>query len=890
MTAQTKLNTDDQSAALPDEQIADALQRAGTSEETNDRDRPEPGAEFDAARNRKGNVIQFAPVPADRLPIPEEARMVGFHQHLPRPRSPYHTARAEQARQHASVSMPVWVEEAQRVLIDAGLRRDNVAIADKADHNAMTLAYALAYASVGLHVVDSYALDPKTGLGMSMTKEAKVPLGAGWQSRATTDPDSIKDFWTGNGRYPENKKGDAWPYKSVNFPRNVSIVLPYGCGLFVLDIDGEAGKSALAIDLDVRRANKAAEAWSALLGLCPNAKLLPSVVSGSGLDSRHLYFLTDAPYRGRNLARATGTCLLFDKAKGREVDKPDWEIDLKGTGVQVVLPPSIHPDTGLPYTWERPLELDFPAMMHLDAATVEGWGIVRRSSTDMSALLGPDPLPVDWNEVARALALITDADDRDTWLHIGMALHDASGGGDQGRDLWSEWSRKSNKFNERIQVSTWKGFKLKIGGKTIATLFQIATYYGWTPSCEVDGSDFEDMLATQEEVKPAKIGLIKAGNGDSKHTLHIAILVLKSVNQNKGFRIRRNEMTGQEEWRGGPINDADIGLIRVAVEQAGMHNVGADLTVSAVQAVAELNKYHPVKDWLGSLNHDGTPRLTTWLTRYLGAEVKPYTRAVGRAFLIAMAARVMQPGCKHDHVLVLGGAQGIGKSTACRILGGKWSGDNMPSIRDGGKEAGLYLKGHWLVEMTELAPSRKAENGDLKAFLSRDTDEIRAPYARKADIVQRQCVFVGTTNETAYQRDASGGRRFWPVTCGDKIAIDALAEDREQLFAEAVAAFRDGEAWYLSPDLESQAALEQEASREEHPWEQPIRRILEGLSEGDGFEKLPKDSVTIAELLKLLEIPVVNHPGKPSREVAAILRMFGWVKRRKNDGIEWARA
>lgn len=508
-----------------------------------------------------------------------------------------------------------------------------------------------------------------------------------------------------------------------------------------------------------------------------------------------------------------------------------------------------------------------------------------KATTDLSDLFRE---PADRAEVRRALALITDSDDRDQWLKIGMALHAEFAGSDEGFDLWSHWSRQSLKFDERDQRQKWKSFRRS--GVGIGTLFEIAKGYGYERPSYFSESDFDDLPALPTEAKQPKIGIITAKNGEMKPTLHNAILVLRKVNRDQGYSIRKNDMTGQDEWRAGPINDADLGLIRVAIEQAGMHNVGADLTAGAVRAVAELNRYHPVKDWLESLHHDGKPRLDSWLTRYLGVDASPYSRAVGRAFLVAMVARVMRPGCKHDHVLVLGGAQGIGKSTACRILGGDWSGDNMPSIRDGAREAGLYLRGHWLVELAELAPSRKAEAEDLKAFLTRATDEIRAPYARRADIVPRQCVFVGTTNETAFLRDASGGRRFWPVTCGAKIETEALAKDREQLFAEAVAAFRAGEAWHLPPDLERQAAIEQEAAREEHPWEQPIRRILDGLTDGDGFDRQPKDSVTVGALLTLLGIPVERHPGKPSRDAAGILRMFGWVKRRKNDGIEWWRA
>lgn len=359
------------------------------------------------------------------------------------------------------------------------------------------------------------------------------------------------------------------------------------------------------------------------------------------------------------------------------------------------------------------------------------------------------------------------------------------------------------------------------------------------------------------------------------------------MSRDKGYSIRKNALTGQDEWLVGPINDADLGLIRVAIEQAGMHNVGAELTVSAVRAIAEQNSYHPIRDWLAQLPpHDGKPRLDAWLSDYMGAEGTPYTRAVGRAFLVAMVARVMLPGCKHDHVLVLGGSQGIGKSTACQILGGTWAGDNMPSIRDGAKEAGLYLRGHWLVELAELAPSRKAEAEDLKSFLSRSTDEIRAPYARRPDVVPRQCVFVGTTNETAFLRDVTGGRRFWPVACGAKIETVALARDREQLFAEALAAFKAGETWHLTPEMERQAGIEQEAAREDHPWEGQIRAFLEG---DDTLDRLPRDRVTVSEVLAMLGIPLERQPGKNSREAASILKMLGWSRKHTETGKAWVR-
>ena len=635
------------------------------------------------------------------------------------------------------------------------------------------------------------------------------------------------------------------------------------------------GQFLYLVDLDIRDASKAGEAWAALLSLWPAVKCFPSVVSGSGGESRHIYFLSPRAMPKKNLAKSAE----FITIRGER--KRAWEIDLMGTGSQAVLSPSIHPDTGLPYRWERPVELDFT--MWIDGQTLARFPVDNciGESKPVSRLdhVNPDHLKIAFE--------FYNVDDREDWLSLAMAIHHQYEGSPKGYSIWNDWAQESAKHCEKDSRTVWKSLKAHKGKLiSLRKIFNTAGIDGYQTVFGPD--DFDDLPALPLPSKP-KMKIMLARNGDPKPTLNNAIVFLDRVNRDQGYSIRKNEMTGQEEWRAGPINDADLGSIRVAIEKAGLHTVGADLTAGAVRAVAVNSKYHPIRDWLKSLAHDGKPRLDTWLTVYMGVEATPYSRAVGRAFLIAMVARVMRPGCKHDHVLVLSGGQGIGKSTACQILGGAWAGDNMPSIRDGAKEAGLYLRGHWLVELAELAPSRKAEAEDLKAFLSRCTDEIRAPYARRADILPRQCVFVGTTNETAFLKDATGGRRFWPVTCGAKIDTDALARDREQLFAEALAAFNAGEVWHLTPELERQATVEQESAREEHPWEQPIRRILDGLTEGDGFDQLPKDKVTVSEVLTLLGIPTAQHTSGNARQVGGILRMLGWSRERTRTGKAWVR-
>ncbi len=232
------------------------------------------------------------------------------------------------------------------------------------------------------------------------------------------------------------------------------------------------------VDLDIRDASKAAEAWAALLALWPAARGFPSVISGSGGESRHLYFLSPVAMRKRKLARGDG-----------------WEIDLMGTGSQAVLPPSIHPKTGQPYRWERPfnrrMKVDPDSLARFEASH----GQV--ATTDLSDLFRE---PADRAEVRRALDCITDADDRDTWLKIGMALHAEFNGGDEGFDLWSHWSRHSLKFDERDQRQKWKSFRRS--GIGIGTLFEIAKGCGYERPSYFSESDFDDLPALPEPEKP----------------------------------------------------------------------------------------------------------------------------------------------------------------------------------------------------------------------------------------------------------------------------------------------------------------------------------------------------------------------------------------------------
>ncbi|MBR1032930.1 virulence-associated E family protein [Bradyrhizobium liaoningense] len=243
--------------------------------------------------------------------------------------------------------------------------------------------------------------------------------------------------------------------------------------------------------------------------------------------------------------------------------------------------------------------------------------------------------------------------------------------------------------------------------------------------------------------------------------------------------------------------------------------VPVSVTAEAVELVARDRTYHPVIEYLQDCKWDGVKRLNTLMAVYFGAKNSPYSRAVGRMLMIAAVARVIDPGCKVDTLPVLEGKQGLGKSTAIRVLSDPWFTDEIADL--GSKDAAMQCAGAWCIEIAELDAMSKAEVAKVKAFLSRSSDRFRPPYGRHVVERPRSCVFFGSTNNRDYLKDATGGRRFFPVAVSVDAPIDVngLVADRDKLWAEALEAYQRGEAWWLSdPKAEAMIeALEEQEAR-----------------------------------------------------------------------------
>lgn len=275
--------------------------------------------------------------------------------------------------------------------------------------------------------------------------------------------------------------------------------------------------------------------------------------------------------------------------------------------------------------------------------------------------------------------------------------------------------------------------------------------------------------------------------------------------------------------------DDDRAQLAVAAEKVLGFNAPGMLDTAFVACAAD-NTYHPILRYLDGLEWDGRPRLESLFIEYLGADDTEYVKAVTRKAFVAAVRRIRKPGTKFDTMVILTGPQGGYKSSLLRLMGEPWYSDSLRTFE--GKEAMESLQGVWIMEVSELEAMRRSEVTAVKAFLSKTADRYRPAYGRYVQEYPRQCVMFGTTNSEAFLRDITGGRRFWPVRT-DVIermrdVWEDLPNERDQIWAEAVALDKGGEPLYLETyELQQAAKQEQEAYREVDPWEGAILDFVE---------------------------------------------------------------
>lgn len=301
-----------------------------------------------------------------------------------------------------------------------------------------------------------------------------------------------------------------------------------------------------------------------------------------------------------------------------------------------------------------------------------------------------------------------------------------------------------------------------------------------------------------------------------------------------------------------------------------------NLVDDAIEIVARLNSYHPVRSYLRGLAWDGTPRLDCWLSDFMGVPRTDYSSRVARWYLMAMVARVMRPGVKFDYCIVLEGTQGLRKSSALRVLAGEWFSDTELDLTN--KDSMSAIRGKWLHEFSEMGSIARVESMRQKSFLSRQIDEFRPTYGRREIRCPRQLTFSGTTNDWQWNKDPTGGRRFWPVEVVGEIDTDGLSAARDQLFAEAVVAFDAGERyWPTSAEQRDLFDPEQLKREAEDAFVDPIHDWIEGLN---------RPEFTLSDVLQdALKLDAGRMTRDVMTRVGMLLKKLGCSRIERRNGV-----
>ncbi|NBB51204.1 hypothetical protein GVN24_23255 [Rhizobium sp. CRIBSB] len=650
-------------------------------------------------------------------------------------------------------------------------------------------------------------------------------------SRARTDVTAVK-----------GENGMAWTREALTTVR-LKRHLDGGPARGVCPIkEGESTTRIALFDLD---SHKGATPWPEMVEYASNIVFAASRIGvyltafrSSGGRGIHLFAIWDEPQDAYSVRQHLKLLLLNmglkDGAKGLannevEVFPKQDSVPEGGFGNQFILPLAGK---------SAPLEplCDYEVMPREYASQLE-W----KPSKPVQVLEKPvreitiSDTPVALTAIRAALAAIpndTDPLGYDEWRDVVSGTHHATGGSDEGYALAYEFSARAPHFNEdelREKVWDWLSDKGHSSNPiTERTIFAMARSHGWS---DVTADDFEDL--TPAVVDPAEPlprpayqrdvnGKIEAVLGNVRAALLRPDVCGMDIRFDQfRFEIVFADAKTPNKWLA--FKDHHAVELRWKLEGMGFKPVGRELMRDVVNWIAQMHSVDSAQVWLSSLKWDGVRRVDRFYATYFGVQDSAYTTAVSRYIWTAMAGRVRAPGIQADMVPILTGAQGQKKTSGVRAMVPEDTFREL-SFHQSEEERARLMRGCLMVELGELSGLRTRENEQIKAWITRRKEDWTPKYREFAVSMHRRCVMQGTSNPTELLDDPTGERRWLPMASGP-VDVDAIARDRDQLWAEADQMFAaGGVAWQ---DAQALAGDEHAAYRVVDSWEEALARWLD---------------------------------------------------------------
>lgn len=684
-----------------------------------------------------------------------------------------------------------------------------------------------------------------------------------------------------------------------------------------------------AVDLDIKSLDPrhVAEALSACKKIT-GGNIFPVVLSGRGGGSRHYYYLSRAPFKTWNPARSKETVkyvspskkvskLEYEKLTPKEIAAgvrlgPAWEVSLYSEGRQVVLPPSIHPDSGEAYRWKRPIESakNLPVLSNRTALSdAPGSQPSERVTLDdfkvETVELGWLPVSKELLEGIRSGKNVTDRSAfllraSSALLSAGLSQNEVLSVLTDKETFIGEAAYEHAKTESRKRAAEWVyRFTLK---KVVTEKEDVKSVFATPalPPRKLSPEEMEKVAAEFKADRDWRQDIVRSKEGKPAHLINNIIhIISNSVNP---AVVRRDEFACRDSysldtpWGGFKnkvIRDDDLDEIQSWMGKTFGFEPSKNIVESALTVTARQNAFDPVRDWLDALPEwDGKKRLDVWLKENFEAEGDDeYLAQVFRKWMVAMVMRVYEPGAKFDWMPIFEGAQGAGKSSFGRLLVGEtYFLDWLPNLHD--KDSALSLQGKWGVEMSELSQFRRNELETIKAFVTRTIDKFRPPFGKRLIESPRRCVFFGTTNRQTYLIDETGNRRFKPVVVG-KLNFKALQKDRLQLFAEARYLFKEKIESEITLELNGQAQIferkihqEKMVEDDSNSMEESMRNFMEKVYTGE--VKFDLEKFQILELFEGIgPLAFWRKENKNLQFASKMLKRLGGEVRRIHGRRTW---
>lgn len=343
--------------------------------------------------------------------------------------------------------------------------------------------------------------------------------------------------------------------------------------------------------------------------------------------------------------------------------------------------------------------------------------------------------------------------------------------------------------------------------------------------------------------------------------------------------------------------DIDITHLIEWLESHGYDKVGRAIVDNCVQAEGHRNRFSSARQWLEGLPAwDQVARLDRFWIDVCGVDTDladedqlfstlRYLHATARCTFIGIVARIMDPGCQLDTVPILEGEQGTFKSSLLRVIARRdeWFSDSMVADLKN-KDARQHLPGNLVIELAEMSQVKASQVETTKSFVTTRIDKYRPSYGRRHVHIPRQSVFIGTTNDDHYLFDITGNRRYWPIRCG-RIDLQFAEQIMDQLYAEALVAWRADEDHYLDKAVEIIAGREQLSRVVVDPLESFVQAEyvdlrLRRVNDGDMVW------IRTSEVIEKIETNWTKKDRALEMRVGAVLRKLGGKKKQLPRGSQ----